>query len=587
MKRWDLALLGAAVVCGGGFLASLDHLWPVANLDLEMSPKKLYAIAEDHESLVESKLRDWDWSNQVSLDEPALAWLERTRGPFEVRRFLRSGLPVYVHEIQFKRRGLPESITFWIHPETGLVGWRRTLEDDAPGDRIDSAAAIALASAAVREHLGIDLSQWELKQHETRFLSERTDNAFVFERAAEPGSNVRERLTLDVAGSLVSEVHRIVIVPPSYLREDRKAHYPELFTQTIALAIFASMGVMAFLYKLWGLKRGLVGLRTPLVGSGVILACLAISRLLREHRLFELWDPMGPRWMAAVRVLLTGAVNDLLPAIMVFSFLAASDALDREAPRHRGIALRNFLELRWIHVDVGHASLRGFLLGWIAGGVLAGSSWLLSHLDGSLIELQPRGLFFHSINSLHPTLLLGFFFLQIALVEELGYRHFAGNGLLRIHGGRIVAALLPALVYGAVHAGLDFLPPAEPWWARLIPITLVGFLWGLAFIRWDALTVVLSHWACDLFLFNRVRLQSEDPWIRLSAVACIALPLLPAAVSLGFRLWERFKHKDDPETWADDPDFDGYDPGTDPGLPTQETENDGDSTDSVTDRNRK
>jgi hypothetical protein len=586
MKRWDLALLGAAVVCGGGFLASLDHLWPVADLDLEMAPRKLYAIAEDHQSLVESKLRDWDWSNQVSLDERALSWLERTRGPYEVRRFLRSGLPVYLHEIQFKRRGVPETITFWIHPETGLAGWSRTLEDDAPGDRIDSSAALGVASALVREHLAIDLSQWELKRHESRFLSERTDNAFVFERAVEPGSNVRERLTLEVAGRLVREVHRIVVVPPSYLREDRKSHYPELFTQSIALAIFASMGVMAFLYKIWGLKRGLVGLRTPLVGSGVILACLAISRLLREHRLFELWDPMGPRWMAAIRVLLTGAINDLLPAIMVFSFLAASDALDREAPRHRGIALRNFLMLRWIHVDVGHASMRGFLLGWIAGGVLALSSWLLSRMDGSLIELQPRGFFFHGINSFHPTLLLGFFFLQIALVEELGYRHFAGNGLLRIHGGRIVAALVPALVYGAVHAGLDFLPPAQPWWARIIPITLVGFMWGLAFIRWDALTVVLSHWACDLFLFNRVRLQSEDPWVRLSAVACIALPLLPAAVSVGYRLWERFNHKDDPESWAEDPDFEGYDPGTDPGLPEGEGGEDS-STDSVRTGDRK
>lgn len=570
MKRWDLALLGAAVVCGGGFLASLDRLWPVAALDLEIAPEQLHAIAEDHQGLVQAKLRDWDWSSQLSLDEPALAWLERSRGPYDLRRLLRAGLPVYQHEIEFKRRGIPDAITFWIHPQTGLVGWRRTVEDDDPGDRIDSAMAIALGRAAVQEHLGLDLSDWELRRHEQRTLPDRTDNAFVFERAVEPGSNVRQRLTIQLAGSMVREAYSTVVVPPAYLRADRGNHYPELFTQAIALALFASMGVAAFLYKLWGLKRGLVGLRTPLVGSAVVLVCLAASRLLREHRLFELWDPMGPRWMAAVRVLLTGAVSDLLPAIMVFSFLAASDALDREAPRHRGIALRNFLELRWRHVDVGHASLRGFLLGWIAGGVLALASWMLSHLDGALVEMQPRGFFFFSINSLHPTLLLGVFFLQIALVEELGYRHFAGNGLLKVHGGRIVAALVPALIYGAVHAGLNFLPPAQPWWARLIPITLVGFLWGLAFIRWDALTVVLSHWACDLFLFNRVRLQSEDPWTRLSAVACIALPLLPAAVSVVYRLWERFNHKDDPETWADDPDFDGFDPGTDPGLPADD-----------------
>ena len=129
-----------------------------------------------------------------------------------------------------------------------------------------------------------------------------------------------------------------------------------------------------------------------------------------------------------------------------------------------------------------------------------------------------------------------------------------------------------ALVYGAVHSGQSFLPPADPWWARIIPITLVGILWGWAFIRWDALTVVLSHWACDLFLFNRTRILSDDPWTRLSAVGCIALPLLPAAAAIGWRIWERMRRQVDPEPWEEDSDFSGYDPGTDPGVPESQVD---------------
>ncbi len=564
MKRWDLALLGAAVVCGGVFLASLDRLWPVADLDLTMPASQLRSIAFAHEDVVDARLKDWEWSSQVVLDEPALSWLERIRGPFEVRRILREGAPVYQYEVLFKRRGFADAITFWIHPETGLSGWRRTVEDDGEGIDLDSAGAWKMADLAIRDHLGFALSDWELRRHERAKLDGRTDNAFMFERSLEPGSKIRERLSVEVAGSVVREVRRSMVVPPSFLRSEREHKLPETFVQALALVLFASMGVAAFLYKLWGLKRGLVGLRVPVIGSVLVIVCLGASRLLREHRMFELWDPFGPRWMAGAKILLTGLMSDMLPALMVFAFLAASDALDREAPRHRGIALRRFLRFRWNHVDVGHASLRGFLLGWVAGGVLAAATWALSHLDGALIELQPRGFFFHGINSVSPTLLLGIFFLQIALVEELGYRHFAGNALLKLRTGRMVAALVPALVYGAVHAGLDFLPPAEPWWARMIPITLVGFLWGLAFIRWDALTVVLSHWACDLFLFNRVRLQSEDPWTALAAVGCIALPLLPAGVSLFYRGWERLNRVSDPEKWSEDPDFAGYDPDTEP-----------------------
>lgn len=569
MKRTDLLLLGAAIACCGGFLASLDRLWPVADIPLSPEPRALEAMAREHQGAVGQDLSGWSEVSQLVVDEPALSWLERTRPRREAERLL-SELPVYLQEVQFKKADEPGAVTFWIHPRQGIVGWKRVTDDDEPGARLDSSAARKVVVAAVREHVGQDLSGWQLRRRDVRHLDSRDDQTFVFERAEAPGSDVIERATVWLAGASVREVRPSVVVPPAWSRQARTRQFLEQFVQVLAFSIFASMGVAAFLYKLWGIRHGLVGLRTPAIGAGVVVFCLAASRILREARLFELWDPLGSRWMSAARTLLQGGINDLLPALMVFCFVAASDALDREAPRHRGIALRNFLRLHWSHVDIGHASLRGFLLGWVAGGVLALSTWGMSFLPGALVEIQPRGFFFYGLNSSHPTLLLALFFLQISLVEELGYRHFAGNAILRLGWGRWAAACIPALVYGAVHSGQSFLPPADPWWARMVPIALVGVLWGWAFIRWDALTVVLSHWSCDLFLFNRTRILSDDPWTRLSAVGCIAIPLLPAAVAIGWRIWERLRRRDDPEPWEEDSDFSGFDPGTDPGLPESE-----------------
>jgi len=565
MKRTDALLLGAAMVCGAGFLVSLDRLWPVADLPISTDARILEGMALEHQSAVGQDLGDWSAESQLVVDEPALSWLERTRSRRETQDLL-SELPVYLHEVQFKKAGNPGVVTFWIHPSQGLVGWNRTTEDDEAGPRLDSAHARAAVLAAVREHIGQDLSGWELRRREVRHLDSRDDQTFVFQRAAAPGSDVEEQMTVWLAGASVREVRPSVVVPPAWIRQGRRRQFLEQFVQAVAFSVFASMGVAAFLYKLWAVRRGLVGFKIPAIGAGLVVFCMGAVRLLRGPRLFELWDPVGPRWMSAARTLLQGAISDLLPALMVFCFVAASDALDQEAPRHRGIALRNFLRLRWNHVGVGHASLRGFLLGWVAGGVLALATWGMSHVPGALVELQPRGFFFYGLNSSHPTLLLALFFLQISLVEELGYRHFAGNAILRLGLGRWAAACLPALVYGAVHCGESFLPPADPWWARIVPITLVGILWGWAFIRWDALTVVLSHWACDLFLFNRTRILSDDPWTRLSAVGCIAIPLLPAAVAIGWRAWERLRKRPDPEPWGEDSDLAGFDPGTEPEL---------------------
>lgn len=564
MKHPDLILLGAALLGGILFLGARSRLWPESGLDLVADAGTLVERARTHRDAAGIVPGDWRAAARLDLDVQALSWLESSRDLAAVRDLLARGAPVYRHAVQFKRPGDPATTTVLLRPDGALDGWRRSVEDDVAGARLDSAEAWARSRAWILLHLDEDIATWRMRSHARRDLDARSDHEFLLERARSDDPSVRERMRVEVSGGDVTRAEREIVVPPSFLRDSRAGKAPSDFVATLALTLFASLGCVALLVKLRGLRDGLVGLRVPAIGAGLVLVCLGVSRVLRPARIMELWDPMGPQWMAAARVLLGGAVNDLLPAVMVFAFLGASDALDRKAPRHRGIALRNFLRLRWHHVDVGHASLRGFLLGLVAGGVLAAATWALSFLPGGRIDLQPRGFFFHGINASWPGVVLAAFFLQIAMVEELGYRHFAGNLLLRLHMGRWIAIAVPALVYGAVHANLDFLPPGDPWWARVIPITLVGALWGFAFLRWDALTVVLSHWTCDLFLFNQPRLGSADPSIWLSALACIAVPLLPAAVNLGLRAWRHARRLPE-EAWSDESDFEGADPAMDVG----------------------
>ncbi len=95
---------------------------------------------------------------------------------------------------------------------------------------------------------------------------------------------------------------------------------------------------------------------------------------------------------------------------------------------------------------------------------------------------------------------------------------------------------MPAAVYGLMHTQWDFLPPVDPLWARPLALGIVGCVWGWAFFRYDALTVVLSHFAADLFIFNWPNLASGDPWRIAGAAATIAVPLAPAAIGGLMRL---------------------------------------------------
>jgi hypothetical protein len=267
--------------------------------------------------------------------------------------------------------------------------------------------------------------------------------------------------------------------------------------------------------------------------------------------------------VAAFESLGTAAAGGAWILLVLFVVIAAGDALDREQTRDRvreenrrgtpeasrepapqgeegarGASLWAAGRGRLAAPAVGLASLRGFLVGLLCGGVLAAAVLVLERLAGAWSPIQPQGFFFYPLNSEAPALATLLYFLMVALVEELAYRFFGAGYLLATTGRRWLAVLAPAVLYGLTHTGLPFLPPAEPFWGRAAVFTLVGCVWGWAFLRYDALTVVLSHYTADLFIFSWPRLGSGDPALVAQAAATIAVPLLPAALWLA---WGRLR----------------------------------------------
>jgi hypothetical protein len=265
--------------------------------------------------------------------------------------------------------------------------------------------------------------------------------------------------------------------------------------------------------------------------------------VLAEVSLFAAWDPLWPRWISTFRHLVLTSQASIWTLVVLLALIAAGDALDREAGAHRGASLWALGRGRIGDPGVVRASQRGFAVGLICGGVMAATVWLLQTFAGAYTSIQPRGFFFYAINSSAPALSTLLFFLNIALLEELGYRFFAGTWLLGATRRKWIAIVAPAVVYGLTHTALDFLPPAEPFWGRALVMTLVGCVWGWAFLRFDALTVVVSHFTADLFIFNWPRLASGDTGIVLVALGTVAVPLIPAivdAVRDVFRVYGRW-----------------------------------------------
>jgi len=524
---WILAALAAGVL----FFLSLGRLWPLARIDLVADADRIETTARVFLGQRGFDVAGYSAASRLSVDDAVLDYVERALGADRAQDLIAAGYPVYRYRVGLKRRGEPSTYGVAIHPARGVVGWWRTVEEDETGPRLEPSAARDLALHALTDGLGLAAGEYPEISAATTEQPRRRDHAFVFEHEIATTPELRERVSVDVAGDRVVLAWRRLIVPGQARRDARAAEAPGRALESVGFLLLAVGAGGAFFVFLGRLRGGGIALGRSAVLPGVVFTALMITYGLETAALFDAWEPLWPRWVSSLRYLTLRAIEQAWILIVLLAVFGAGDALDRESGAGRGAALRALARGRLRDPGVGRASGVGFLVGLVCGGVMAGAVHLLGSTVGATAAIQPRGFFFYTLNSAAPAVTSLCFFLGVALAEELGYRYFAGGWLLRISGRRWLAVAVPAVVYGLTHTRLDFLPPMDPFWARPLVLTLVGCVWGVAFLRWGALTVVLSHLTADLFIFNWPRLASGDTRVIAVSVATIAVPLLPALLS--------------------------------------------------------
>jgi hypothetical protein len=528
--RW---LIPLALVAGLVFFSSLGRLWPLADADLTVPSARLDARAR--QALAERGFdpTGYTWASALDVDERSLDYVEQTFGRDHAQALLTEGLPLVTYPVLYRKRGEPNSLSATLHPSGAVVGWSRELQEDEPAAEATTDQARALATAELAEGLGLDVAAWHEAGVSTRERPARVDRVFTFERTVSAEPELRERAFVVVAGDRVVSAYRAVVVPGPAAREARSREAAPQALWYVGLILLSAAVVGAFTVFLVRLRDGSVRLGPAALWSTVVFVCAFGTQFLQDYSLLAAWDPLWPRWISALRYLVLTSQEQVWTFIVLLAVIAAGDELDRRAGAGRGETLWLVGHGRLADPRVGRSIARGFLVGLLCGGTLAAGA-LAFEAAGARISLQPRGFFFYALNSSAPAVATLLFFTNVALLEELGYRFFSGTWLLAVTKRPWVAVLAPAIVYGLTHTTLDFLPPAEPFWARAAVMTLVGCVWGWAFLRYDALTVVVSHLMADLFIFTWPRLASGDPWLVAIAVATIAAPLalaVPSAIS--------------------------------------------------------
>ena len=530
--EWAVVLL--SILLGLVFFASLGDLWPLAQTDLVVPSDELRAQAREFLTSAGHDVDGYRSGNVLLIHPDGLDYVESSFGRARAQQMIARGLPLVYYRVLLKKRG--ESITYSVtlHPDAGVIGWNKRIDADHAGERLSLERAREKVLEALDTDLGLDPADFEERSASTTEEVGHRAHVFGFERTISEEPELRERIRFTVEGDEVTGASRRLIVPSEARRQARAAEAPGAALEMLGFAAIGFLGLVGFLIFLARLRDGSVDLKRAAFFPSLVFLCLLGTYALQTANLLYAWDPLWPRWIADLRYILFRGIGQVWMIVVLLAVVAAGDSVDRELGAGRGKSLWLLSRGRITDRSVGAASIHGFLIGLLCGGVMTLAVLALEQVAGARTAIQPRGFFFYTLNTASPALASLLFFFGVALAEELGYRFFAGSWLMARTGKRWLAIALPALVYGLTHTNLTFLPPAEPFWGRALVLTLVGCVWGWAFLRYDALTVVLSHFTADLFIFNWPRLASGQTDVVVVSALTMCAPLLPGLLWLLF-----------------------------------------------------
>jgi hypothetical protein len=528
LDRRDVRFLVACVavmVVGGALTALLfKRAFPEASIEFRVNRSQARVEGEKFLRGLRRDLAGARFAGRFDVEEEPKVYLERELGLERASRFYGTDAKVWRWKMRWFRSGVKEEERAEITPRGDLAGYESVRREDAPGPRLSKEEARG-RSLAFLEKLGI--AARALKSIEVTPVTrpKRTDWIFVDEK---PGFRMGEatiRYSTTVSGGEVTGFREIVHVPEAWSRD-----YRALRSKNEAAGTVATFGLfLTFVAMLGVLITKIVrrDVRWKLVAAfGAIAFLLALLSSLNAIplTLYD-YDTSSPLASHLTRQLVLGVLAAIATGAGIAIVVASAEPIYRERfPgqlsltgmfTRRGLRTKRF----FLAVVLGYALTAFFFAYQAVFYVVAARFGAWAPADTPYSDLLNTALPWATV------LLIGFL---PAVSEEGISRMFSISFLDRLGAGRVVAILIPALIWGFGHSAY----PNQPFFIRGVEVGIAGIVMGVLMLRFGVLPLLVWHFTVDAIYTALILLRSGNAYYVSSGAIAAGILLLPLAAAI-------------------------------------------------------
>ncbi|HBY60396.1 MAG TPA: hypothetical protein DEH78_11270, partial [Solibacterales bacterium] len=512
-----LALAAAAYTWG-----NYGSAFPQASIELQLSREQITGRAA---AFLTSRNLSPDGFRNLTVFDPdqnAQIYLEREVGLEEANRLMRGEVAVWRWRARWFKPPEKEERIVFLSPRGELAGFEHVVPESAPGARLNEEQAAEIARRFLSEQTS---EPHRLVDRQRSERPNRYDYTFTFEKDAFKVKDATYRRTVAVHGDRIGSYREYLHVPEQWQREFAALRSKNELYATIATSLYVPLILAAIAIMIVYLRRRDLDWRPVLAASGVVggltvlnqwnMLPFALDRMPTSNTFAEMLtmsalQALGAGVLTFLYVVLAGAGGEPLYRLAFAGKLSLRQAFSR-----RGLQSREFFL-----ASVTGSAFAAIHMAFVVGFYLVGrkfGAWSPQDVGYSdLLSTWFPWLYPMTISVLAST------------SEEFWFRLFAVPLLLRFVKVRWIAILIPALVWGFLHANY----PQQPAWIRGVEVGLIGVAAGYLMLRFGILATLIWHYTVDAVFIGSFLFQSSSLYFQLSGLFVAGIVALPLGLSL-------------------------------------------------------
>lgn len=506
-------------------------------VDLSVDKKEALAKAESYLVSLGADLKGYHKAIVFHSDGWADRYLQKILGVKKEEEFLKQhNYNLFYWNIRFFKESQKEEYRVTISPKTAeMLSFEHSIEDIARRDDINKEFARRKAEEFLKSAYKINLDEYAFHAENAKRYDFRTDYTFSWEKKnvyipwekTEGGAKLLISITL--AGSEIRSFNKNWLdIPEKFKRyiQNRLAlgEYLSSFSFLLiaALVIFSICTVVKKKHTVTAkISRKLY------INLAAVLIVLNILAVANEFQRLVIGYPTTVTmsayfWLSIMRMFLSigfGGVMFVFPG-MAGELLRAEQLRDVKYS-----SLLYYVKTTFFSRNISWAIFFGYLLFFTLLGFQAVLFYLGQEYLGVWKELTSLSQFSSSYLPFFGAFVIG---LNASLDEEIIFRLFGISFSKRFLKSTTLAVIFSSLVWGFGHTSYAIFPV----WFRGIEVSLLGILFGFAFIKYGFITVVVAHYLFDVFWGTATYIFGHSSaYLFFSSLAILSIPLIFAAAA--------------------------------------------------------